>query len=710
MPFSASPLAAERSHWRTKRVVRAGVLAVALLALVFAVGCAVPTQGKRAVEHGIFDALGLELADHAIPLAGAWRVHWPSAPGFDGEMRVPSRIHEQPHPPVWNDGEGDVDFEIDLRNLPRDEPLALYVGRLFPTSTTCTTDEGLAVTGGRNGLDATHASSQLAPYVLVLPSAHHLHCRLRLHVARERRGGRAGLWVAPRLGSARAVFRIFDQERIRDAAFTAMLLTLSGFFFFQWLLRRDERLALHVALFNAAAACWHAGFAHLLDAEPYVAAITRSRIEYAAIPLGSVFGFATALRIRPTDLRYLERAAVALGGVAAVALLGAPATSLHQVLHVVQSAVLVLAIAVFGLAVRALLDRGAKADTRLAAVGLLFPALCGAVDVVSSNLTLGVGSTLGIGMFLLAVFLALVLAYRNARARRAAELYSEATSRFVPREFLSALGAHDVTEAHLGQAVSREVTVLFADIRSFTAISEALTPEATFRLLNDCFACVGPPIREYGGFIDKYIGDAIMALFQGPPADAVRAAVAMQEALREANGNGAFHPPLEMGVGVHRGRVMMGTLGETERFEATVISDTVNTTARIEGLTKMLGCLLVVSGEVAAQLVAEDRTYSRSLGSFALKGKSRSIELVEVFTADHVDLRAAKLRHRDRFAEGVRAMLNGQTDHAATIFDELAMRCPDDGPLQWWRVQAATELNAPASTIRAGAVLLKAKA
>jgi adenylate cyclase len=690
-------------------VVRAVAGALLLVALSMIAGCGRAAGRTNVVVDGVFDAGAHALGERPIPLDGDWRVHWPEAPSADGLMRVPSRIHESVPPEVWDSGEGIVDFEVELHGLPLDEPLALYIGRLFPTTTTCTGDDGTTTLSGRNGLDAKHPSSQLAPYVITLPRAKLVRCTVHLFVAHHRRGGRPGLWVTPRLGPARAVFRAFDEERIRDAAFTAMLLTLSGFFFFQWLLRRDERLALHVALFNATAAAWHIGFTHLLDAEPVLGPITRSRIEYAAIPLAAYFGLGTALRIRNAATGPLERFVVSLAAVAAVALLAAPASELHRVLHIVQPFVLLIALAVLGLAVRALFVRDVLPETRLAAIGLLFPAICAAIDVVTSILTLGIGSTLGAGMFMLAVCLALVLARRNARARRAAERYGEATSRFVPREFLQALGDDDVTDAKLGQATEREMTILFADIRNFTTISEALSPEETFRLLNACFASVGPPIREYGGFVDKYIGDAIMALFQGSSSDAVRAAVAMHEALREANDNHAFPVPLELGIGVHVGRVMMGTLGEAERFEATVIADAVNTTARIEGLTKMLGARLVVSDDVAHQLVAEDRTFSRPLGRFALKGKRRSLDLVEVFTADPPDLRESKRRHRARFVAGVEAMLEGRFEDATACFDEVAAAVPDDGAAQWWRLQAASELAAPESTVRSGAIYLGAK-
>ena len=154
---------------------------------------------------------------------------------------------------------------------------------------------------------------------------------------------------------------------------------------------------------------------------------------------------------------------------------------------------------------------------------------------------------------------------------------------------LNELGHEDVTTAKLGDAASRHVTVLFADIRNFTSMSERMSPAETFAFLNACLSRIGPHIRANGGFVDKYIGDAIMALFPRDPSDAVRAAVAMQAEVRASNARHPERPPVAIGVGIHVGDVMMGTIGEAERFEATVISDSVNLTSSLDTLTKHLG-------------------------------------------------------------------------------------------------------------------------
>ena len=168
-------------------------------------------------------------------------------------------------------------------------------------------------------------------------------------------------------------------------------------------------------------------------------------------------------------------------------------------------------------------------------------------------------------------------------------------------------------------------------------LAEELGPTKIFALLNDCYARMGPEIRENGGFVDKYIGDAVMALFPAGPASAVRAAVRMQRVLRDASDLVRGR----LGIGVHVGPTLLGTLGEPMRFEATVVSDSVNVAARLQGVAKQIGASLVVSAEVANALDAPLLDESRAL-------------------------------FRD-----------GAVQWARALFAALCAESPDDAPMQW---------------------------
>jgi DNA-binding response OmpR family regulator len=160
--------------------------------------------------------------------------------------------------------------------------------------------------------------------------------------------------------------------------------------------------------------------------------------------------------------------------------------------------------------------------------------------------------------------------------------------RFVPREFLSLLGKKSILEIRLGDQIRQEMTVMFSDMRSWSTMSESLSPQENFNFINDYLKRVSPVITQHQGFIDQYYGDGVMALFPGRADDAVQAAIAMQKTVagfnqeREAEGL----PPIRIGVGLHLGDLMLGIIGSQDRMQGAEVADAVNTAARIEGLPR----------------------------------------------------------------------------------------------------------------------------
>jgi class 3 adenylate cyclase len=204
---------------------------------------------------------------------------------------------------------------------------------------------------------------------------------------------------------------------------------------------------------------------------------------------------------------------------------------------------------------------------------------------------------------------------------------NRAFRRFVPKEFLSILSKEGILQIGLGDQVEQPMTIMFTDIRSFTSMSERMTPEENFNFLNGFLGVVGPIIRDHAGFIDKYIGDAVMALFPGRSLDAVRAArqiLARLDVLNMENRTRGL-PEIRIGIGIHSGDTMLGIIGEAERFEGTVISDAVNLASRLENVTKKVKVPLIFSESVARDTEAELEV--KRLGTTRVKGKTERISL-----------------------------------------------------------------------------------
>jgi len=185
-----------------------------------------------------------------------------------------------------------------------------------------------------------------------------------------------------------------------------------------------------------------------------------------------------------------------------------------------------------------------------------------------------------------------------------------------------------------GEALT--VTILFTDIRSFTSISETMSAHELVKLLNEYFTEMVTVIMEEGGVVDKYIGDAIMAVFGAPvskPDDArraVRAAVRLRHALTKLNERLAERgaPPIKTGIGLHTGEVVAGNIGSEARMEYTVIGDAVNLASRLESSTKELGTDVLISEDTNALLDNEVET--RAVREITVKGRAKPVIVYEV--------------------------------------------------------------------------------
>jgi predicted ATPase/class 3 adenylate cyclase len=220
----------------------------------------------------------------------------------------------------------------------------------------------------------------------------------------------------------------------------------------------------------------------------------------------------------------------------------------------------------------------------------------------------------------------IAVALENARLYDRQQRLLDATTRFVPSEFLHHLGDRSIDDVSSGMAVRLPMTILFADIRRFTTISEELPTSATFTFLNDYLGVVEPIIRRNGGFIDKYIGDAVMSLFPGTPAQAVRAGIDIQRALVAFNQQrqGTSMPSLSVGIGIHHGEVILGTVGSSERMDTTVVGDAVNVASRLEQLTKDRNCGIIISDDVHNDCSMNDVVFE-SIGAIDIRGRTQPI-------------------------------------------------------------------------------------
>jgi class 3 adenylate cyclase/CheY-like chemotaxis protein/PAS domain-containing protein len=256
---------------------------------------------------------------------------------------------------------------------------------------------------------------------------------------------------------------------------------------------------------------------------------------------------------------------------------------------------------------------------------------------------------------------------------------NKAYERFVPREFFSLLDKQSIIEVQLGQHIEKEMTILFSDIREFTRLSEKMTPQNNFDFINAFLSRMEPIITQHHGFVDKYIGDAIMALFPSAN-DAVNAAIGMLKKLAQYNQSRGRpgRPLLQIGIGLNTGPLMLGTVGGQNRMDGTVISDAVNLGARVEQLTKIYGTPLLITECTYKRLTPPSQYLMRVIDTAKVKGKSKKVTVYEVFDADKPDDIVLKNNTLYRFKEGVVLFHESKFKEALACFEIVLRENPSD--------------------------------
>lgn len=277
------------------------------------------------------------------------------------------------------------------------------------------------------------------------------------------------------------------------------------------------------------------------------------------------------------------------------------------------------------------------------------------------------------GSYLILTVYRFMFADRQKRAIRQA--FSKYLDPHVVEDVVS-----DPEKLRLG-GVKLELTVLFSDIRGFTTISEGLSPDDLVKLLNEYLTEMTDIVMHNRGLLDKYMGDAVMAVYGAPKhypehaEMACRTALEMMARLKELNEiwEPAGWPCLDIGVGINTGSMVAGNMGSQNRFDYTVMGDHVNLGSRLEGLNKVYGTNVIVSEFTRRSI--QDKYRIRSLDLVKVKGKDQPVEIFELLApADS----PCPLGYVDRYEEGVADYRKGEFQKAQSIFREIGNEHPGD--------------------------------
>jgi adenylate cyclase len=460
------------------------------------------------------------------------------------------------------------------------------------------------------------------------------------------------------------------------------LLILAIYHFYLFCLRRKD-----VYTLSLAGLCILTAFLFMMPMERFLVVLwpnsdwqTAGKLEYLCVYFGlAVFAMYIA-SIYPQEFsKKMIWAAHGLVGLLALITITTDMASQPYTMIAGGLTVFVFSLYLVFVLIRAVLKKRDGAIYSLAALIFLLVIIIN--DILYNHEVISTGRLVPYGGFIFILAQSLILGLRFQKSFDRVDAYE----RFVPKEFLRNLGKDAIDDVKLGDNVEKEMTVLFSDTRNFTPLAENMTPKETFKFINSYLNVMGPVIRNNHGFIDKFIGDAIMALFDSAD-DAVRGSIDMLQSLAEYNKGRerANYPPVGIGIGINTGILRMGTVGERDRMEVTVISDAVNIASRIEGMTKMYGTPLLISDATYHALEDPTKYHIRKIDRVKAKGKTEPVTLWEVFDLDPPELMDYKLKIAAIFEEAISLYHSRQFEEAYELFLDCLTRNPQDKTAEYY--------------------------
>jgi class 3 adenylate cyclase len=303
------------------------------------------------------------------------------------------------------------------------------------------------------------------------------------------------------------------------------------------------------------------------------------------------------------------------------------------------------------------------------------------------------------------------MAQSISESNRLKEQFLQSAQRFIPAQYLDFLEKDSITSVRLGDHVSAEMAVMFSDIRGFTTISEKMTAKQNFDFVNEYLKLVSPIIQEHEGFIVKFLGDGMMAIFPYGVADAVTAGIEKAKKVQQFNQmlRSQGLPEITVGIGIHTGNMMVGMIGEEMRMQGDAFSDNVNLTARIEGLNKFYGTSMIISEDTLRQMPQPVGLRIRSLGKAVVKGRLAPLGMYEVYEGQPESAAALRDATRADFERAIALYAEGCIDDAAQLFNRVLAVDPGDKTARLYLESCADWSVRPLPSNWSGAIIMDAK-
>jgi adenylate cyclase len=679
-------------RYSARDYITLSIISIPLLILVYAFFNESEKQTKPKAIKGHLDLNGV-LLNETVPLNGEWKFYWKelfSPSDFDSSQ--PKQDQYITVPGLWNNfststekagAHGYATYVLNVTVPEAGRAYSLYT-HTVSNAYKLWLNDSLIASNGTVGKDKNHTVPEYKPHLVsFMPKQKNIRLVMQISNFDHCKGG---FWLPIEIGEPLAIQRQRDTRSLLEMFLFGSLFIMALYHFSLYLLRRNDSSTLYFGMM-----CAIIGFRSLLTGENLVNFIIPEFNWFAARKIEYILTFLTVpaylsfVRILYPGMikRNFCRFFVWAGLTMAVFVLFTPSHIYTYSSFVFTIYVWIASIYIVSIFIRA--SRKKKGG----AIILLFTSLFFFVTIINDTLNqlelIHTGLYLSLGLFVVTFAQSFILSDRFSNAFYTSEIYARTFQKFVPVQFLSKIAKEGIESIKAGNAERSEASVLFSDIRSFTSISETLTATEVFEMLNQYLSYVEPPIRINHGFVDKYMGDGIMALFEngtdGRGASySIEAALQMQTELNRFNEKRLENklPALKMGIGIHTGSVIMGTLGGNERMDSTAIGDAVNLASRIEGMTKMYGLTLLISDETRSSLVDSSIYHIRFIDKVTAKGKTEPVSIWELL-GKKIDKSLDDLNEFiPAYEKGINAYRTKEYELAISIFEHCLKMKPND--------------------------------
>ncbi len=672
-------------------------LALCFFAVVLLAGCSGAIN--QPVTKGVLDLTQWDFDKSGIAtLNGEWEFYW-------NQLLEPKDFtdHTSPSyivlPGVWNEhekngtklsGQGFATYRLIIKNSLKDEKLGLRIPYHFTAFRLWIDDELVSENGVVSDSKPTSKPQTLPEYIYFKATGNDIAITLQVSNYHFDKGGAPAPY---KFGVERQIKALQSRQVALDLFLAGILFIMAFHHLGLYYLMKKEVYTLYFSIvcFLVMFRTIGLGETFLIELFPDFNFEAYTRFIFIGYFIGPPLFILFIQKLFPLDAKVIFGKVYMLIGVLFAGSLLFPASVSTKVLMPYALVLITSYIYLLYLVIKAYVRK--REGSTIALIGILVIVVTVFNDILYDNNVINTGYYSPYGMVIFIFSQSFLLSLKFSNSFKAIKKLSSkikkiniANSRFVPSEFLSFLDKESIVDVQLGDNVTKEMTVFFSDVRSFTTISESLTPEENFHFINSLLRRFGPIVRQNNGFIDKFMGDSIMALFPESPTDAI---ITASQILKELEFYNEGHMkkgliPIKLGIGINSGMLMLGTIGEKQRMDGTVISDSVNIASRLEGLSKVFNANIIVSEKVLLEVKETIAIDYRFLGKVPVKGKSKSIPIYEIFSFDLEDIKILKLRIKEPFEKAIQLYEDLLFAEAKVLFTATLEIFPEDKAAKYY--------------------------